>query len=50
MDDRQRHRRLLGRNDAPPWRELTEACDWSAEQYAEGMAKFVREALVAAHG
>ena len=32
-----------------PWRELTEACDWSAEQYAERMSKFVREALVAAH-
>jgi AcrR family transcriptional regulator len=33
-----------------PWRKLTEACDWSAEQYAELMSKFVREALVAAHG
>ena len=31
-----------------PWRELTEACDWSAEQYTERMSKFVREALVAA--
>jgi AcrR family transcriptional regulator len=33
-----------------PWRELTDACDWSAEQYAERMSKFVRDALVAAHG
>ena len=30
-----------------PWRELTEACGWSAEQYAERMSQFVREALVA---
>jgi hypothetical protein len=33
-----------------PWRELTEACGWSVEQYAERMSRFVREALVAAHG
>src|SRR5918992_5941874 len=30
-----------------PWRELTEACGWSAEQYAERMSQFVREALIA---
>ena len=33
-----------------PWRELTEACRWSAEQYAERMSTFVREALVAGPG
>ena len=33
-----------------PWRELTEACDWSAEQYAARMSKFIRDALVAAPG
>jgi hypothetical protein len=32
-----------------PWRELTEACGWSAEQYAERMSQLVREALVAPH-
>lgn len=29
-----------------PWRELTEACGWSTEQYANRMSMFVREALV----
>jgi len=29
-----------------PWRELTEACHWTPEQYAERMSKFVRKALV----
>jgi AcrR family transcriptional regulator len=30
-----------------PWRELTQACGWSAEDYAERMSTFVRRALVA---
>lgn len=33
-----------------PWRELTEACGWSAEQYAGRMSKLVREALIATDG
>jgi AcrR family transcriptional regulator len=32
-----------------PWRELTEANGWSAEQYAERISKLLRTALVAAH-
>lgn len=30
-----------------PWRELTEACGWSAQDYTERMSTFVRRALVA---
>jgi AcrR family transcriptional regulator len=33
-----------------PWRELTEACGWTAEQYARRMSKLVHDALVAPRG
>lgn len=30
---------------ATPWRELTGACGWPAEQYAENMSRFLRRTL-----
>jgi AcrR family transcriptional regulator len=31
-----------------PWRELTGACGWSADQYAKRMSRFLHQALVVA--